>query len=265
MSSAKQNHHIARLIVGAMTIDGSLDEHERQEIAQTLIEQGLSELVAYVGAAMEEDQGDFNLYTECDELLACMNNEAGEVMPLVFRLVCDVIAADRFVSERETLYISAMAKRLGLSVLSAQKIFQGVLASHRSRIEISGSKVNEILHPQLKELLSFEGADELVCDAETAQMMAEADQLKKDSVDSYAGVSGEELQRAFAVLGLTRMATMEACEEVWRETIKELDLPKLARMGETFVSAAIARITRINEAYKTVVRFDETRRMKQAA
>ena len=67
-------------------------------------------------------------------------------------------------------------------------------------------------------------------------------------------VSPEELTRALTVLGLEENSSRAQAEEVWRETITHLDLPKMADLGETFVSAAINRITRINDAYKAVLR-----------
>ena len=48
MSSAKQNFSIARLIVGAMCIDGSLDREERKRVSQILEELGMGELIADV-------------------------------------------------------------------------------------------------------------------------------------------------------------------------------------------------------------------------
>ena len=70
-------------------------------------------------------------------------------------------------------------------------------------------------------------------------------------------VSVDDVERSLAVLGLNSTATLEGAEDVWRETIDTLNLPKMANLGETFVSAAINRITRINDAYKTILHFHQ--------
>jgi DnaJ-domain-containing protein 1 len=247
MSSAKQNKSIARLIVGAMSIDGQLDKKERLKVASALESLGMAELIADVGAAIEEDPGDFNMFQECDELLASLGSIAPDVSPLIFRIVADVVASDRFVSAQEATYLGAMAKKLKLSSETAQAIFKQVMADRHGRLEISGSSVNENFNPYLKELLSFAGADYLVGknyeDIEENPPEAPAEDL-----------SQEEIDRAYAVLGLAETAGMREAEKVWRETIDHLDLPKMADLGETFVSAAINRITRINEAYKVVLK-----------
>jgi len=252
VSSAKQNFSIARLIVGAMCIDGSLDREERKRVSQILEELGMGELIADVGIALDEDEGDFNLFSECDELLASLGSIAPEVSPLIFRNVADVVACDRFVSAQEATYLSALARRLGLQAQIARAIFKQVLADRNARIEISGKQIDEQINPYMKELLSFSGADFLVgkdySSPPSSQLTPDAPQSEEEVI------SPEDLSRAFAVLGLESDASMSEAEAVWRQTIQHLDLPKMAELGETFVSAAINRITRINEAYKIVLR-----------
>jgi len=247
MSSARQNQSIARLIVGAMSIDGELDKSERARVASVLDALGMGELIADVGVALDQDDGAFNLFEECDALLASLQTLAPEVTPLIFRIVADVVASDRFVSSQEATYLSALAKRLGLTSELASSIFKQVLADRHGRLEISGKNVNEAINPFLKELLSFAGADFLV--GRNYEAIAE---LPEDA--SAEAVSADELERAHAVLGLQHGAGLKEAESVWRETIDNLDLPKMAELGETFVSAAINRITRINEAYKVMLR-----------
>lgn len=254
MSSAKQNQHIGRLIVGAMSIDGSLDKSERKKVASTLEELGMGELIADVGSAIEEDHGNINMFEECKALMHSLGSEAKAISPLIFRIIADVVASDRFVSAAEANYLAAMAKRLEISIEEARAIFKQVIADRRGRIEVAPSSVDAALHPHLKELLSFNGAESLV------------GQLVKDSVEEKiqeaqtagSDVSLEDVERAMTVLGLSTNATLEDAEEVWRETIDNLNLPKMASLGETFVSAAINRITRINEAYKAILRFHES-------
>ena len=263
MSSATQNLSIARLIVGAMTIDGSLDKGEREKVATTLDRIGMGELIAYVGAALDEDSGDFNLYEECKTLRESLGAEAAELIPLVFRVVVDVVASDRFVSSREASYLSALSRRLEISTKQAQQIFKQVLAERHGRLEVAGSKVDSIINPNLKDLLSFDGADSLVgaLDPDSLDALAE----HTDAMAEGEKVSYDELQRALAILGLDGNAKVKDAEGVWRETINTLDLPKMAQMGETFVSAAINRISRINEAYKTVLHYQTQKTSLKAA
>jgi len=250
VSSAKQNIHIARLIVGAMCIDGSLDREERKKVSHILEDLGMIELIADVGVALDADEGDFNLFEECDALLASLGSVADEVTPLIFRIVADVVASDKFVSSQEVTYLSALSRRLGIQSKTAAKIFQQVLAHTRGRLEISSKQVDVNINPYLKELLSFPGADFLTGRDYAAEAVAPTPRIEEPEVT----VSPEELIRALTVLGLDENSTCAQAEEVWRETITHLDLPKMADLGETFVSAAINRITRINEAYKAVLR-----------
>lgn len=254
MSSAKQNRHIARLIVGAMSIDGSMSKSERDKVAATLDRIGMGELIADVGAAIEDDDGTFNMFTECKDLHASLGGDAAEVTPLIFRVVCDVIASDRFVSAQEASYLSAMAKRLTLSDETATNIFKQVLAARKSRLEVAASGVDESIHPHLKKLLSFPGAEDLVGRSTEGSI----DEMINRAYQSGAEVSVDDLARALTVLGLPETAKLNDATEVWKETIENLNLPKMANLGETFVSAAINRITRVNEAYKTILQFHES-------
>lgn len=260
MSSAKQNQSIARLIVGAMSIDGTLDSSEREKVAAALVNIGMEELVADVGSALEQDDGSFNLYAECKNLVESLGAAAPEVAPLVFRVVTEVVAYDRFVSSREASYLSGMAKRLDLPMPQAQTIFKQAMAGHRARLEIGANSVDPDLHPHLRELLSFPGSESLVGPA------------PEGSIEQLIATPGEEvllsqddLYRALTILGLERTNSLEDAEVVWKETINNLDLPKMAALGETFVSAAINRITRVNEAYKTILKFHRQTRAKKGS
>lgn len=256
MSSAKQNQYIARLIVGAMSIDGSLSKSEQQKVAKTLEMLGMSELIAYVGVAIDEDQGDFNMYEECKNLVESLGSDATELAPLVFRMIADVIASDRFVSSQEALYLSAVARRLKLSTEQSQTMLKQVMAERRGRLEVAGKDIDEFINPQLKKLLSFTGAEELVgevAEDSLEEMLYQA----KDAMAKGSEYSTDDVERALAVLGLYRGANLDEAEKIWKDTIDTLNLPKMANLGETFVTAAINRITRINDAYKTILHFHE--------
>ena len=75
--------------------------------------------------------------------------------------------------------------------------------------------------------------------------------------ESAANISVDDVERALTVLGLPSTAHLDDATDVWKETIDNLNLPKMANLGETFVSAAINRITRVNEAYKTILHFHQ--------
>lgn len=268
MSSAKQNRQIAKLIVGAMAIDGSLSKEEQKKVAVTLDKLGMAELIADVGAAIEEDQGDFNMFQECKDLMTSLGADAADTAPVVFRMIADVVASDRYVSAQEASYLSALGKRLDLSPEMARKILRQVMADRRGRLEVSAASIDESIHPHLKALLSFPGAEELVgelSEDSLEEMMVQAQEAMAEGCD----VTLDDVERSLTVLGLHRGATLEEAQQVWRETIDGLNLPKMANLGETFVTAALNRITRINDAYKTIVHFqehlDRTKKAKQEA
>ena len=244
-----------------MSIDGSHSKAERDKVAATLERIGMGELAADVGAAIEDDDGTFNMFQECKELVASLGADAHEVTPLIFRVVCDVIASDRFVSAQEASYLSAMAKRLELGEEAATSIFKQVLASRKSRLEVAASGVDESIHPHLKKLLSFPGAEDLVGRSTEGSI----DEMIYQAQSKGSEISVDDVARALTVLGLPDTAKIEHATEVWKETIDNLNLPKMANLGETFVSAAINRITRVNEAYKTIVHFHESMGSRRAA
>lgn len=256
MSSAKQNRHIARLIVGAMSIDGSLSRREREKVAATLEQLGMSELIADVGAAIEDEHGDFNMFEECKDLFASLGQDAAELAPMIFRMISEVIASDRFVSAQEASYLSAMAKRLQISTPNASRILKEVMAERRGRLEVAGSQVDEFIHPHLKKLLSFEGAEDLVGEL-SSDSLEERMHRAQEAMAEGCEISVDDVERSLTVLGLSGGATVEDAEEIWRETIEGLNLPKMANLGETFVTAAINRITQINDAYKTILHFHQ--------
>lgn len=237
-----------------MTIDGSLDAAEREKVAHTLEEIGMAELIADVGAAIEDDSGDFNLFEECKVLSESLGGARNNVAPLIFRVVADVVASDRFVSSREAAYLSALARQIGISTEAAKQIFKEVMAERRGRLEVSGNQVDATLNPYLKELLTFSGSDQLVGAAPEDSIENLVHQAQ-DALAEGERISHDDLARALTILGLDLNANLSAAEGVWKDTIAHLDLPKMADLGETYVSAAIQRITRINDAYKTVLKF----------
>lgn len=255
MSSARQNRSIARLIVGAMSIDGSLSKAESEKVAQTLNQIGMGELVADVGAVIEENEiEEINLFAECKALRESLGADADELSPMVFRIIADVVAHDRFVSEREAGYLSAMSRRLEIPNKIAQEIFKQVMLARRGRLEVAGRQIDASVNPHLKELLSFSGAEGLVGDV-NEDSLSEIAYSVQQALAEGERISHDDFESAMTILGLDGTAKLEDAAQVWHETINNLNLPKMAGLGETFVSAAIARITRINDAYKTILHF----------
>lgn len=257
MSSAKQNRSIARLIVGAMSIEGSFDKAESEKLARTLAEIGMAELIADVGSVIESSEHEgANLFKECADLRESLGSDADELAPMIFRIICDALMSDRFLSYRESAYLSAMARRLEIPTLVAQNILKQVMALRRGRLEIAGRQIDSSVNPHLKELLSFKGAEELVGEA-SHDSLSEMFHNANLAIAEGERVSHDEFERAMAVLGLEGNAKLRDATEVWKETINNLNLPKMADVGETFVSAAIARITRINDAYKVILDYNK--------
>lgn len=255
MGAAKQNRLIARIIVGAIAADGEFDDKEKQKAISTLQKLGMDELIADFGIALDEDDTNFNLFKECSELVESLGSNATEVCPLLFRLIAEVVASDRFVTMSEATYLSSVAKRLNLSNEQARKIFKEVMAKTKGRLEASGKDISETLNPALKDFLSFEGAEEIVGELDKDSLLELLHESKDAAAAGGEKVTIEEVEQSLAVLGLSGNAKLADAETVWKETIANLNLAKLADLGETFVSAAIQRIQTINNAYKIVLQF----------
>jgi hypothetical protein len=213
----------------------------------------MGELVADVGAAIEDYDDNYNMFTECKELREGLGGNADRLAPMIFRVVCDVVANDRFVSMREASYLSAMSRRLEVPLEKAKSIFKEVMAQRRGRLEAAASQIDETLNAKLKEFLDFSGAEDMVgeLDADSLGEMINA-------AAEGQSVSQDDLTRSLAILGLKGNAKLGDAEAVWRETIENLNLPKLVDQGATFVSAAIKRIGEVNEAYKTILDFHKS-------
>lgn len=256
MNKALQNRYIARLIVGAMTIDGSLDKKEREKTIRTLTRLHMGELIADFGSALDDADGTPNMFQEAKEFVQQLGSHAEQITPMVYRVIAEVIASDRFVSMNEAAYLSALAKRFGMSMRDAQQILKEVMAQVRGRLEVAASSVDSYINSNLKELLSFEGAEELVGQVDK-DSLSEMINSAHEGLSEGESVSLDEVERAFTILGLSTNAKLADAERVWKQTIDNLNLPKLAGLGETFVSAAINQITTINNAYKTILHFHE--------
>lgn len=256
MSIQDRNRSIARLIVGAMSIEGTLGDDERERVAETLRGLGMDALIPEVGLAIEEADGSYNLFEECGVLEENLGHDAKDLVPRVFRIVADVLATDRFVSEQEATYLSAMARKLDLPAEEARRILTEVIHSRRSHIEVAGSSIEESLHPHLKELLSFEGAEEIVGRIEPGSIEALLDDNRGKNLSP---ASANDLHAALGTLGLTDNATLEDATLAWREVLERTNLSKLADAGDSFVASAIDRAGKVNAAYQTVKRFFQSR------
>jgi hypothetical protein len=263
MRSSRENRIIGKIIVGAMCIDGTLNKKEREHVAHILDKKGASELVAYVGTALDDDAGDLDLFRECRELLELLGNKAPSQAPEIFRLVASVVASDRFVSSEEAQYLSALARRLKLSTERSKSILKEIIEEKRGRLEISGEQVDALIHPHLKELLSFCGADEKV--GELAENAIE-EQLHHAEFDDTVNISPEDVEKALVTLGLsTTGGTLEEAEEVWKEKMESVKLGQLAYQGPAFVESALAQAQKVHTAYRTLLDFDTMIKSKRKA
>ncbi len=254
MRSSQENRIIGRIIVGAMCIDGTLNKKEREHVAQILTKRGASELVAYVGTALDEDLGDLDLFKECRDLLEHLGGKAQSAAPEIFKLVSSVVASDRYVSAQEAQYLSALARRLKISTEKSKSILKEIIEEKRGRLEISGGQVDALIHPHLKELLSFCGADEKV--GALAENAIE-EQLHHAEFDGSIHITPEDVEKALVVLGLsTTGGTLEEAEEVWKEKMEGVKLGQLAHQGASYVGAALEQALKVHSAYKTLLDFD---------
>lgn len=254
MRSSQENKIIGRIIVGAMCIDGTLNKKEREHVAQILTKLGAAELVAYVGVALDDDFGDLDLFQESRDLLQLLGANAEKATPEIFKLVASVIASDRFVSAQEAQYLSALARRLKLSPFQSQSILKEIIELKRGRLEISGNQVDALIHPHLKELLSFSGADEKV--GALAENAIE-EQLHHAEFDASTNITPEDVEKALVILGLsTSGGSLEEAEEVWKEKMQSVKLGQLAHQGVSFVGPALEQALKVHSAYKILLDFD---------
>ena len=256
MSIPVRNRSIARLIVGAMTIEGAVGPSDRNRLAESLRASGLDSLIADVGIALEDVDSNFNLFEECRILRETLGAEAPTLTPILFRIICDAIATDRFVSEQEATYLSALAKKLELPTDKARKILTEVLYSRKSRIEAAGSSIDEVIHPHLKSLMTFEGAEDLVGPIDPNSIEALIEEQQASGKTEQATIT--ELHAALGTLGLTDRATLEDAKTAWREILETTNLSKLSDAGDAFVSAAIDRLSKMHAAFVVIRRFHET-------
>lgn len=254
MSTSKQNRLIAQLIVGALSVDGVPAKEEAMHVAHTLQHIGLEGLIPSVAFVLAEDDAQFNMFACCNELqksLAQAKNKV-QLAEIVFRVISDVVASDHFVSSREAAYLSAIAKRLEIPIENAQRILKEVMAARSGRLEIAGGDVDALLHPHMKELLSFPGAEQLVGEFGEAAFSTYAKNTCLALAEGIS-VSKDDLGRAYAMLGVPLHSALSKIESTWRNSISEINVAQMADLGETFVSAAINRLKEINDAYKILL------------
>ena len=83
-----ENKHIANLIVGAMSIDGELCIEDRSKAISALEAMQMHELVADLGLAIENDDGDFDLFRESKELIESLGNDSSSRLADIFKVIC---------------------------------------------------------------------------------------------------------------------------------------------------------------------------------
>lgn len=256
MSKIQENKHIARIIVGAMSIDGELSKDDQQKVITALQALGMQELIADFGNALETDYGDFDLFQESKNLIACLGDTAEARIPTIFKLICNVVVSDRFVSVLEASYLSAISKRLKLPIEKSREIFKEVMVANRARLEVAPKNIDAALHPHLKELLSFEGADQIV-GPHSEDSLEELLETAKAEASIEISYTPEDAYNALAKLGLSKTASLEEAREAWVTAIQRTDLIAMARLGETFVLATLTRLSEMTSAYQILMQVRE--------
>lgn len=255
MFTKEESKIIARLIVGAATIDGTLNSQEREQLSTALIEQGFTTVVAEVGAALDEDFGDFDIFRDSKKLLDALGSKAPTATPKIFKIIATSITGDRFVSEQEASFLSALSRRLKISTNVAGKILKEILEANKGKLEISGEQVDALIHPHLKELLSFIGSDELVGEIKEDSLDERLFQARKD-LDKHQIVSKEEIDKALITLGLNPSSSIDDAKDAWENSLSSINFSKLIFQGINFVSAALTQAKTINDAYAILASAD---------
>ncbi len=254
MRTLQANKAIATIIVGAMGIDGSLSTEERDHVAKVLNDLGEESLLPEIGIALDNDFGDFDLFRESKTLIQSLGLNAKDEVLKVFKLVASIISTDRFVSQDEASFLSSLSRSLKISPDKGKKILHEVLSSKKSRLEISGDSVDAMLHPHLKELLSFTGAEEIVGEAPTDSFEEGFMNSGDLSSDDF---SEEKIKQALATLGLNSFSTPDEAEEAWLEIIKSTDIQTVAKQGIDYLIATLNALRKTSEAYKLIKRYTE--------
>jgi hypothetical protein len=257
MFSNQEAKIIARLIVGAASIDGTLNTKERELLSSSLIEQGFSTIVAEIGTALDDDFSTFDIFLESRTLLENLGSKSSELTPKIFKIIATSISGDRFISEQEASFLSALSRRLKLSTAQAGKIIKEILEKNKGKLEISGDQVDALIHPHLKELLSFTGSSNLVGEINSDSLEERIYQAKKE-LEENSSFSKEEIDKALLSLGLNSSSTIEDAKEIWQDTLSSINLSKLIHQGVIFVSSAIEKAKIINDAYELLVKVDKS-------
>lgn len=261
MFTLEERKAIARIIVAGASIDGTLNSHDRESLSKILNALQLTDVLAEVGFALDHDFGDFDIFHETKILNETLGERAKKLTPIIFEIITQCVSGDRFVSAQEATFLSTLARRLKLSTHIAGKILKGVLESKRSKLEINGDQIDALLHPHLKELLSFSGSEDLVGEIHEDSIEERLYQAQQElqTTDTYAI---EDIQSALITLGLNSSSSIEDAKDAWASQLEEIKLHALLHQGPAFVSAALQRAGKINEAYLLLTRADSSIREK---
>ncbi len=246
MYIAEVNKAVARLIVCGMSIDSELSKKERESLATTINSLKADYLLSDIGIALEEDDGDLDLFQEGK--IITENNLAASEIESIFSLICNIISSDRFISFNEANFLSALSKRLRLPIKNAKEILQKALSTRNGRLEISGKQIDPILHPHLKDLLSFEGAENIIGEVPKDSL----EELLQTTKSNY---SEEDVKQALIKLGLTSYARPEEAYEALKDLISSTNLSKLAEQGIEYVDAGVKKISEATTAVKIINSF----------
>ena len=257
-----ENKHIANLIVGAMSIDGELCTEDRSKAISALEAMQMHELVSDLGLAIENDDGDFDLFRESRELINALGKDSSARLADIFKVICKVLSSDRFLSVQEATYLSALTKRFKLELPVAQNILKEVLVLKRGRIEVSAEQIE--MHQGLKELLSFEGSEEIVgavCEDSIEEQLLSAKETANASLD----YSIEDVHSALNKLALPKTASLDEAKQEWMSVVDNTDLKAMAKLGESFVLASAIKVKEATEAYHFIAKVRSYLEQKEEA
>lgn len=264
MFTNEENKSIARIIVAGASIDGTLNSADREMLSNALLKLNLEDLLAEVGFALEHDSGDFDIFEDTKKLIETLGDRSRQLSPLIFEIMAQCISGDRYISTQEATFLSTIARRLKLSTSVAGSILKKVLESKKSKLEISGQQIDALVHPHLKELLSFCGSEELVGEINADSIEERLYQAQKElgEVKEY---KHEDIQKALITLGLNGSSSIDDAKDAWMSCLAKIKPAQLTNQGPTFVAAAINKAKAINDAYLLISEVDKSMSKKTTA
>ena len=128
---------------------------------------------------------------------------------------------------------------------------------------MSGDQIDALIHPHLKELLSFAGSNELVGEIKEDSLEERLYQARKE-LGKTTSYTKEEIDSALITLGLNSSSTIEDAKEIWLTNLIAISPAKLVHQGPSFVTAGLEKAKLINDAYCLLVQVDKNLQISQS-